>query len=130
MNALKISYDGEEKNLVDIVTKYQEILQNTLYDKDLSFIKDVILKDFNSYKQYSLIFLRNIVIRNNSNLSSGVFYLNSNKTLTYPTIGGIFTKVLLLLLFLFVILVIILSIYCYINNINCYDYLFNDLMCF
>lgn len=130
MVLLSLYFDGSLENLKIEIDKIQKMFGRfSIYRSAINEIKKDIYTNFDKYKNYSKIYIGNIIIFNNNVKGVSIFFHSSEEDLkseNKPLYDWGYTQILLTILLLIFILFICLSIYCYIFNINILTFLAND----
>ena len=127
-NSIYIVFDGTKEDLIKKIDNVSNVLgKNNFYNNDINKIKNNILSNFNKYKEYTIIYYGNIILKNKSLSGYNPYFLESNikNSSDKSLYNWDYTKILLYLLVIFIIFFIILISYCYIFNINIYQYILN-----
>lgn len=128
---LVINFNGDKKDLEDQMVKLEQLFNLVEgYSNDGLYIKSVIIKNFDEYKDYSKFYLRNIIIINDKPdiEYKAFFYFMDSKTRIYKEDIGYdwkFTLILIYILIFLVVSIIIVFTYSYIYDIDMVKYLSN-----
>lgn len=124
--SISIKFDGSVDDLKTRVDAISNILgRRNYYSNDINRIKTDIIPNFEKYKEYNPIYLKTMILRNESIPNFNPYFesIESKKVNNDPLYGWIYTKILMYI-FLFILLIfIITSCYCYVTGIDTYKYI-------
>lgn len=128
---LFINFNGDKDDLEKELDKLKKVFSLVSgYSNDVFYIRNVIIKNFDQYKDYSKFYLKNITIINDK---PGIeykpfFYFMDSKTRIYKEDIGYdwkFTLILIYILIFLLVSIIIFFTYSYIYNIDIIKYTSN-----
>ena len=125
-NSISIVFDGTKEDLSKKIDNISTVLgRRNFYTNDINKIKSEILSDFDKYKEYTTLYYGFITLRNKSLSGFNPYFKESDikKPFEEPLYSWFYTKILLYFLAFFILFFIFIICYCYIFNIDTYQYM-------
>lgn len=134
MTSVNLYYDGTLKDLKEHVDDLIIMFgRNNSYKPEINKIRKDIYKNFNKYKDYSLVVVGKVKIYNR-NAKISTFYLDSTEEELKPQNAPLYSwecSIFLLYILLFLIVIFLfVALYSYIYEIPIWTYSYNSFLLF